>query len=138
MFTIGGIGVLCGVEVCVVDGVLGVSGSQLWDAIHAAREVPAHLSPLVLNACRVADLLDAIAEELGSNPPLTVTLYGKNGDEINSVANPLLIELRMQSAAFSQLMSRLGLDRLKESSAGKRSIADELKAAREAREARGA
>lgn len=124
---------------CLVsaDEALGDAGRQLWADIHAAREVPKHLSPLVLNVCRIQDRLNSVVDEL-EHAGLTMTLVNKNGDETGVVANPLLVELRMQSATFSQLMARLGLDKLKESASGKPSIADELRKAREAREAKGA
>lgn len=115
---------------------LGATGTQLWNDIHKAREVPAHMKVLVLNACRIADRLDKISDDLASDGRLTITLLSKNGDEINEVANPLLIEMRMQAAAFSQLMARMGVDKLPQTSVGKPSIADELRKAREAREAK--
>ena len=108
------------------DEALGGAGRRLWADIHAARDVPAHLMPLVLNVCRIQDRLTSVVDEL-ENAGLTVTLLNKNGDETGVVANPLLVELRMQAATFSQLMARLGLDKLKEHSSGKPSIADELR-----------
>lgn len=90
----------------MVDEFLGATGRRLWADIHEAREVPAHMSVLVLNACRIADRLDDVCAELARS---SLTVENQRGDE---VANPLLVELRMQASTFSSLMSKLGVDKL--------------------------
>lgn len=113
---------------------LGVSGRDLWDGVRLVREVPKHMEPLLLNACRIVDRLDEMADRLAVDP-LTVKLYDKQGQEINEVANPLLIEHRQQTATLSQIMARLGLEKLATKPSGdKKTIAQALAEARKANE----
>lgn len=99
-----------GFAVSAVDD-LGDSGRALWDAINESREVSAEFTALVLNACRITDRLDEMSGRL-LNEPLTVKLCDKQGQEINEVANPLLVEHRMQLQTLRTVLSSLGVDRL--------------------------
>lgn len=90
---------------------LGDSGRALWDAVHKVREVGAEFVPLLLNACRVSDNLERISAELAESG-LTVKLYDKQGNEINEVANPRLVEHRMQLQALRAVLASLGVDKL--------------------------
>ena len=66
-------------------------------------ELDTHESLLLLQACRTADRLDAMATELATSP---LTLTNFRGDE---VAHPLLTESRQQSLALSRLVASLRL-----------------------------
>lgn len=108
-----------------VDG-LGAAGRGLWDAVHSCRAVGAEHELLLLNACRIADNLERISEELASSG---LRSRNSRGDEI---ANPLLVEHRQQLATFRQVLAALGVDKLQVVSSGP-SLQDQLAAAREAR-----
>ena len=114
---------------------LGEAGSALWEAIHACRDVTAAHIPLVLNACRIADNLERISAELAESG-LTVKLYDKQGNEINEVANPRLIEHRMQLGTLRQVLSSLGVDKLDVVEDSGPSFADRLAEQRAKREAK--
>lgn len=107
------------------DG-LGAAGLALWDAVHECRSVGREHELLLLNACRVADSLERISEELAVSG---LRSRNSRGDEI---ANPLLVEHRQQLATFRQVLAALGVDKLQTVSSGP-SLRDELAAAREAR-----
>jgi hypothetical protein len=131
-----------GLECLVVVGVSGVdslgeAGASLWEAIHACRDVTSAHVPLVLNACRIADNLERISVELAASG-LTVKLFDKQGNEINEVANPRLIEHRMQLGTLRQVLSGLGVDKLDVVDGSGPSFEDRLAEQRAKREARGA
>ena len=109
---------------------LGESGQALWDAVHSSRQVGPEHKSMLLNACRIADRLDAIAEDLAESP-LTKTLYDKRGDAINEVANPLLSEHRMQLGALNSVLKQLGIERLSEAQDSGLTFAEKLAAAGE-------
>ena len=110
---------------CINPEGLQESGMELWRDIVGDRKLSAAHRALLLNICRIADRLDAIAEELEESP-LTVTLYDKRGEPVNEVAQPLLGEHRQQLATMSQLMSRLGIGELPKVKTGEKSIRDQL------------
>lgn len=120
--------------VIVVAGVdsLGGAGSALWEAIHASRDVTSSHSPLVLNACRIADNLERIADELAKSGLISMNA---RGDE---VANPLLVEHRMQLATLRQVLGALGVEKMDEQDDDGPSFEDRLAEQRLKREARGA
>lgn len=80
------------------------AGIRLWDGIAASRSIDATTYALVLNACRIADRLDEMAESTGS-----LTSENDKGDV---VANPLIVESRQQAMALRQLLSSLGIGEL--------------------------
>lgn len=82
---------------------LGVAGRQLWRSIADDYDVEEHERLLLVEACRIADRLDRLAEE-SNGAPLTVTNF--KGDE---VANPLLVESRQQAIVFARLLASLRL-----------------------------
>lgn len=80
---------------------LGSSGKALWRSVTDANELEQHEQLLLLEACRTADRLDALAEA-AQDRPLTVT--NSKGDE---VAQPLLVESRQQSIVYARLIAAL-------------------------------
>ena len=107
---------------------LGEAGSALWEAIHGSRDVSAEFVPLILNACRIADNLERISSELAETG-LTVKIYDKQGNETNEVANPRLIEHRMQLQTLRAVLASLGVDKLPVSEPNEVSFEDRLAAA---------
>lgn len=87
---------------------LGSAGVQLWDALSDSFTIDGTSFVLVLNACRIADRLEAIAVELIASP---LTVENAKGDV---VAQPLIVEHRMQLGALRQILSSLGVDKLRE------------------------
>lgn len=82
---------------------LSTAGRSLWRSVVADFELDTHEGLLLLQACRCADRLDAIAKVL-ADADLTVT----NAHE-DEVPHPLLREARMQSVTLSRLLASLRL-----------------------------
>lgn len=82
---------------------LQTAGRNLWKATVGRLDLDAHEHLLLLQACRVADTLDALATA-AVGQPLTVT--NARGDE---VAQPLLVESRQQSIVLARLIASLRL-----------------------------
>jgi hypothetical protein len=66
-------------------------------------ELDEHEQLLLVEACRVADRLQRLADE-SDGAPLTTQNF--KGDD---VANPLLVEARQQSLVFARLLASLRL-----------------------------
>jgi hypothetical protein len=79
------------------------AGRQLWASVTTDYEIEQHERLLLIEACRVADRLDAIAAEL-VGAPLAMTNF--KGDPCS---NPLLVEARQQGSVFSRLLASLRL-----------------------------
>lgn len=95
------------------------SGRALWDGVSAARKITPSLTPVLFNACRIADSLDGIAETLADAP---LTVENSRGDE---TANPLFAEHRQQSMALARILASMGIDKLEmQPEAGEKSIAE--------------
>jgi len=82
---------------------LGSSGTALFTSIDDHYELEVHERLLLVEACRTADRLNAIADALAS-APLTVT--NARGDE---AAQPLLSEARQQQLVLARLIASLRL-----------------------------
>ena len=78
-------------------------GRALWFSILDDLDLDQHELSLLRAAARTADRLEDIAQEL-DGAPLTVSNF--KGDE---VANPLLVEQRMQAASHAKLLASLRL-----------------------------
>lgn len=86
----------------IPDG-LRTAGRQLWGSVTRDYDIEEHERLLLVEACRVADRLDAIATELVA-APLTMTNF--KGDPCS---HPLLVEARQQGIVFSRLLASLRL-----------------------------
>ena len=82
---------------------LGSSGKKLWRSIVDHFEIEEHEALLLLEACRVADRLDALAVAQRGQP---LTTTNAKGDE---VASPYLVESRLQAIVLSRLIASLRL-----------------------------
>lgn len=103
---------------------LGATGLSLWNGVVAVRKVTPTLEPVLMNACRVADNLDSIAETLDV---VSLTVTNSRGDE---VAHPLYGEHRQQSLALARLLGSLGIDKLEiDVPEGTKSIAEQVQEA---------
>ncbi|MBS4102385.1 hypothetical protein [Tsukamurella paurometabola] len=87
---------------------LGSAGVQLWDALSDSFTIDGTSFVLVLNACRIADRLEDMATEMIG---ASLTVENSKGDVIS---NPLLVEHRMQLATLRQILSSLGVEKLRE------------------------
>ena len=76
-------------------------GTRLWKETTDVLDLEAHEELTLLEACRTADRLDALADAL-EDAPLTVT--NARGDE---VAQPLMVEARQQSIVLARLIAAL-------------------------------
>lgn len=108
------------------DG-LGEAGKDLWVSVNTGRRLDGPSKILLLNACRIADRLDALDSEIGGR----LISYNQRGDE---VINPLISEHRQQYATLAGILARMGLGELPRASSGE-SKWDELAKRRAAREA---
>ncbi|MFF0061087.1 hypothetical protein ACFYRC_05985 [Streptomyces sp. NPDC005279] len=81
------------------DG-LGPSGTRLWDAV-ILRHLDVHEELLLLHACRTADLLDRLNEQITNE---ALTLGKQRGGK---VTNPAVAEHRQQSLVFARLLASL-------------------------------
>jgi hypothetical protein len=82
---------------------LNAPGRQLWSAVTDEYDIEEHERLLLLEACRIADRLDRLAEE-SAGESLTTTNF--KGDP---VANPKLVEARQQGIVFARLLASLRL-----------------------------
>lgn len=108
------------------DG-LGLAGIDLWLSVSSGRQLDAASRVLLLNACRIADRLDALDSEIDGR----LLSFNQRGDE---VINPLISEHRQQYSTLAGILSRMGLGELPRPSAGD-SKWDELAKRRAEREA---
>lgn len=80
---------------------LGTAGKKLWAHLTEICELELHEEMQLLQACRVADRLDAMAQELEDQPQ---TVRNFKGD---MVTHPLVVESRQQSLVFQRLIAGL-------------------------------
>lgn len=107
---------------------LGEAGRELWENVSTGRKLDAPSKVLLLNACRIADRLDALDAEIDGR----LISYNQRGDE---VINPLISEHRQQYATLAGILSKMGLGELPRPQSGD-SKWDELEKKRLEREAR--
>jgi len=89
-----------------VDGVpvvLGDRGSGLWVELQRTFDFDAHEREVLLEACRTADVIDALAVAVESDG---VVVSGSQGQP---VLNGAVAELRQQQAALARLLGQLNL-----------------------------
>jgi hypothetical protein len=84
------------------DG-LSASGRRLWQSITDIYELDVHEQLILAQACRTADLLDKLADDLLTVPR---TLENVRGDV---VSHPALNEYRQQSLVLARLLAALRL-----------------------------
>jgi hypothetical protein len=89
---------------------LGKTGANVWNALQQLAEFDPWEEVMLMQACLVADRMEALAEAQ-AQAPLTVTNH--KGDE---VASPYLVESRMQAAIYTRLVASL---RIPDNSTGK-------------------
>src|SRR2546430_15985174 len=92
---------------------LRAAGRRLWASVVADFDLgPDEIGALV-EACRTADELADLRAALTGQP---MTVLGSTGQ---TVANPLLAEVRRHRATLGQLLERLSLPRSEERRVGK-------------------
>jgi hypothetical protein len=84
-------------------GGLAASGRRLWQPITTDFELDVHEQLVLAQACRTADLLDRLAEDLRTAPR---TITNARGDLIS---HPSLNEHRQQSLTMARLLAALRL-----------------------------
>lgn len=84
---------------------LGLRGSAFWRELHEALEFEPKESALVLEACRVLDVIDELVGVLERDGSMT------KGSAGQPVVHPVVAEIRQQQQTFGRLM---GLVRLPE------------------------
>ncbi|ASW31436.1 terminase small subunit [Mycobacterium phage GuuelaD] len=107
---------------------LNLAGIDLWISVSGERELDAASKVLLLNACRIADRLDQLDDEIGGR----LLSYNQRGDE---VINPLISEHRQQYTVLANILGKMGLGELPKPKSGE-SKWDELAKKRAEREAK--
>ena len=98
---------------------LGAAGAFLWDETTRNYALRADELLVLEQACREADLIDGLYNELRLQ---SFTVMGSQGQE---VVNPLLGEIRQHRTLYGQLVGRLGLPDLETSGdSGLRAVPD--------------
>jgi P27 family predicted phage terminase small subunit len=87
-----------------VPDALGPRGAALWASIMSDLEGDQHDADLVLETCRILDVIDALAAAVDRDG---VTVTGSRGQ---IVINPAVQEMRQQQVTFSRLVGQLNLD----------------------------
>ncbi|AEK07049.1 terminase small subunit [Mycobacterium phage Halena] len=84
---------------------LMAAGKELWESVASERELDAPSRVLLLNACRIADRLDQLDQEIDGR----LLSYNQRGDE---VINPLISEHRQQYTTLANILGKMGLGEL--------------------------
>lgn len=112
---------------------LGVHGKALWSSIIPAFELRPDEMRILIDACREADLIGRLHDELETSP---LTVRGSQGQE---VASPLVSEIRQHRAVLAGLLSKLKIPDSPAGAARKRAaVSDAARSAARARWGSGA
>lgn len=111
-----------------MDG-LGTAGKALWDEVTDGRTLSTAHKTLLVNACRIADRLDEIDNEI---PRAGLTVINHQG---TTSVNPLICEQRQQLAQLSAVLTRMGFKELPRESS-KKTVKDQMAEQRAKRESR--
>jgi hypothetical protein len=79
---------------------LDFGGSRLWKQISGDFELGQHEEAVLLQACRIVDVLDRLQVVIASEGVVVASPQG-------SKANPAVVEFRQQSVALAKLMASL-------------------------------
>lgn len=96
---------------------IGKSGRKLWREMTADYELSPAEYRLLEDACREADLIDLIQAEIDGDD-FDLTTFGSMGQ---TVASPLLAEVRQHRSVMKALLSAIKLPDEDSSSSGERS-----------------
>jgi len=81
---------------------LGTAGGKLWRAVQEQYELEQHEERLLLEACRVSDVLDALAAMVAADGLVESGPHGWK-------PHPALVEARMQQVTLAKLFAALRL-----------------------------
>lgn len=79
----------------------GVAGRRLWRAVLADFELAEHEMTLLRQACRVADICDALQAVVDTEGPVSTTRLGEQR------AHPAVVELRQQRIVLARMVVAL-------------------------------
>lgn len=82
---------------------LGKSGLSLWSAISGKYELRADEERVLVDACREADLVDMLSDELDAGDLMVAGSMGQ------PVVNPLVAEIRQHRTTLAALLRGLKL-----------------------------
>lgn len=106
---------------------LGLAGAALWSDVANGRPLSAANKILLLNACRIADNLDNLANETPKHRVVTENHLG------TEAIHPTISEFRQQVTALQNILAKLGVAELPSVGGGGPSLADQLAAKRRER-----
>lgn len=81
---------------------LKAGGRRLWRSFVDVFELDEHEATLLLQACRLRDVLDALAETVATDGPV---IDGESGPRVH----PAAVEQRLQSLALARVLASLRL-----------------------------
>lgn len=84
----------------------GDSGDQLWDAVTASTSLGPLQMPLLVEACRIADRLDALDRQLHGHDWLRFR-HDESGAEVTVYVDRVLAEAREQATALKGIVAEL-------------------------------
>lgn len=82
------------------------SGQQLWDAAQAELKLGALQTPLLVEACRIADRLDVLDAQLHGHDWLRFR-HDESGAEVTVYVDRVLAEAREQATALRGIVAEL-------------------------------
>ena len=82
---------------------LGEAGSTLWDSLVGEFELGPHEVRILIDACKVADVIDRCDQQAANDPLIAM------GSMKQPVINPAIAEARVQRALLANLLSKLKL-----------------------------
>lgn len=96
---------------------LQVGARALWRSVMNDFELGKHEESVLLQACRIVDLLDELQEVLDKEPAIVSSPQGTK-------ANPAAVEFRQQSLTLAKLMAslRIPLDEDQQSGRGQQRV----------------
>lgn len=110
---------------------LGDAGSALWADLVAGQDLRPSTASLALQACRLADQLDALHGQMLSGEFLRVVVDDLG--EVELVVNKPVVQFRQSALALRQILASLGVAALP-ARKQERSFLDELAERRASRE----
>lgn len=88
----------------ILEDSLGVRGRELWDEVQSRYVLDRHDENILVEVCRVLDVIDALNESIAEHGVMVV------GSQGQLVMNSAVGELRQQQTSFARLLPLLNLD----------------------------
>lgn len=87
-------------------------GKRLWKQVQDDFELGTHEESVLLQACRIADVLDGLQSVIDREPVIVVSPQGTK-------TNPAIVEFRQQALTLARLMASLRIPLGEEEAGGR-------------------